>query len=224
MNPGMQSPRIMSGQLLHAAGLVALLTLAWIAWQAMREPFAVAFWAAIAVPVMHQVFVWLAWRLELRGAAVSKTIGFTAYLILFFIMLAGRVVALWLLASLDSGSLHFARLPRLVVTLILTLICLYTGYSLKRYFGFIRAAGADHFDPRYREMPLVDKGIFRFARNGMYVFGFMVLWAVAIGFNSLAAIVVAAFSHIYIWIHFSATEKPDMEYLYGTAGKTAGSD
>ena len=88
-------------------------------------------------------------------------------------------------------------------------------YSVRRYFGMVRAAGADHFDARYRAMPLVDEGIFRFTKNGMYVYAFLLFWAIATGFDSMAALAVVAFSHVYIWIHFFATEKPDMNYLYG---------
>lgn len=78
----------------------------------------------------------------------------------------------------------------------------------------IRASGADHFDRKYREMPLVRKGIFRFTSNGMYLYAFLLFWAIAVGFNSAAGVVVAAFSHAYVWIHFFATEKPDMKYFY----------
>ena len=63
-------------------------------------------------------------------------------------------------------------------------------------------------------MPLVKEGIFQFTNNGMYVYAFMLFWAIAIGANSVAALVVAAFSHVYIWVHFFATEKPDMDFLY----------
>lgn len=89
-------------------------------------------------------------------------------------------------------------------------------YSVKRYFGMIRAAGADHFEPRYRDMPLVSQGIFRFTSNGMYVYAFLLFWTIAVGFNSTAALTVAAFSHAYIWVHFYATEKPDMDFLYAS--------
>ena len=88
-------------------------------------------------------------------------------------------------------------------------------YSVKRYFGLPRAAGADHFDAKYRNLPLVKKGIFRFTDNGMYLYAFLLFWAIAIGFDSIVALIVTAFSHVYIWVHFYATEKPDMEYLYG---------
>ena len=100
------------------------------------------------------------------------------------------------------------------MTLLLTLPGIYAMYSVKRYFGMIRAAGADHFEPQFRDMPLVRGGIFRFTSNGMYGYAFLLFWATAVGFNSAAALAVAAFSHLYIWVHFHATEKPDMIFLY----------
>jgi len=49
----------------------------------------------------------------------------------------------------------------------------------------------------------------------MYVFAFLLFWALGVGCDSSAALLVAAFSHAYIWVHFHATEKPDMRFLYG---------
>lgn len=49
----------------------------------------------------------------------------------------------------------------------------------------------------------------------MYVCAFLLFWALAVGFNSMAALVVTAFSHAYICVHFYATETPDMDFLYG---------
>lgn len=214
-------PNIWVGQVLHAACLVPLLALVWAVWVKLDRPFAVAFWIAIALPVVHQVFVWLAWRLELGSSAISQTIGFRTYLVLFFLLLSGRVVSVLALAWIDRGSLNIPILPRASATAVLGLLWLYTAYSVERYFGFVRAAGADHFDPSYREMPLVRDGIFRFMNNGMYVFGFLVLWALAVGFNSVAALLATVFSHAYVWVHFYATEKPDMDYLYSSAGTPA---
>jgi len=45
---------------------------------------------------------------------------------------------------------------------------------------------------------------------------FLLFWTIAIGFNSAAGLVVAAFSHAYIWAHFYATEKPDIDFLYSS--------
>ena len=130
-------------------------------------------------------------------------------------MFAGRFVTLLVLAALDQGTLQSPSTLKLAIALVLALPGIYAMYSVVRCFGLERAAGADHFHPRYREMPLVRGGIFKYTSNGMYVYAFLLFWAIAIAFNSSAALVVAAFSHLYIWIHFYATERPDMEYLYG---------
>lgn len=207
-------PSIWAGQFLHFSCLAALLALTWAAWTALGKPFPDLFWTAVAFPIIHQLYVWLAWRLELRSSWVSTTVGFSCYLILFFLLFGARFVSLLALAWMDRTSLQLPVLPLLIVTIILVLPGIYAMYSVQRYFGMVRASGADHFDPRYRTMPLVREGIFRFTSNGMYIYAFLLFWAIGVGFNSAAALTVAAFSHAYIWVHFYATEKPDMEYLY----------
>ena len=134
----------------------------------------------------------------------------------FFLLFGGRFVSLFALAWMDRGSLHLPIIPRVVVTGILTALGVYAMYSVMRFFGMARAAGADHFDPRYRSMPFVKEGIFRFTSNGMYLYAFFLFWAIAVGFNSSAALTVAAFSNAYIWVHFYATEKPDIDFLYSS--------
>ncbi|MFA3916777.1 methyltransferase [Ruegeria hyattellae] len=211
-----RSPGLWKGQLLHFGSLFALLMVVTLAWNALGKPHSLAFWIAVAFPVLHQVWVWLAWRLELKASMVSRSIGFAGYLMVFFLLFAGRFLSLAWLAFLDHGSLGFAPMLVALLTLLLLLPGLYAMYSVKRYFGMSRAAGGDHFDQNFRYMPLVKEGIFRFTDNGMYFYAFLLFWAIAIGFNSAAAVVAAAFSHAYIWVHFYATEKPDMEYLYGS--------
>lgn len=207
-------PKISEGQFLHFGSLVILLSLVWYVWSLIGHPYPVIFWITTGIPIVHQIYVWLAWRLELRSGATEKTIGFKKYLIFFFLLFIGRFITLIILAWLDKGSLGMPFIPQILCTVIFGLIALYAIYSVVRYFGFSRAAGADHFYPKYREMPLVKKGIFRFSENGMYMYAFLLYWAIAIGFNSIAALLATAFSHIYIWIHYYATEKPDMDYLY----------
>ena len=207
-------PGIWIGQALHIACLAVLLALVLVAWGSLGQPFPAAFWIAIACPVLHQIFVWLAWRFELRSAMTSKAIGFRGYLACFFLLFGSRFVSLFALAWMDRGSLGLGILPQAIVTTLLIAIGTYAAYSVKRYFGMARAAGADHFDPRYRDLPFVKEGIFRFTNNGMYVYAFLLFWAIAVGFNSSAALLVAAFSHASIWVHFYATEKPDMDFLY----------
>jgi hypothetical protein len=210
-------PSIRVGQLLHFVCLTILLAPVWVAWTYLGEPFPAAFWSAVGFPVVHQVFVWLAWRLEFRSSATSKTLGFPGYLAAFFLLFSGRFISLFALAWMDRGSLKLPILPQAIATILLALLGIYAMYSVKRYFGIVRAACADHFDPRYRDMPLVREGIFRFTSNGMYLYAFLLFWAIAVGFNSAAGLTVAAFSHAYIWVHFYTTEKPDMDFLYYSA-------
>lgn len=214
-----KNPSIWTGQLLHFGSLAVMLILVWYAWTDVARPFPITFWIAIAIPVAHQIFVWLAWRLELESNFTSRTIGFRGYLVIFFMLFAGRLLSLILLALLDRGSLGLNALPRSFLTIILGLLGLYAMYSVIRYFGFARAAGADHFDSKYRKMPLVKKGIFRFTNNGMYLYAFLLYWSIAFAFNSTAALIVVAFNHAYIWIHFYSTEKPDMDFLYDSVNK-----
>ena len=208
-------PDIWIGQLLHVGGLAVLLPLVWIGWNIMERPFTLAFWLSIGIPIIHQVYVWLAWRLELRSGATSKVISFKGYLSLFFLFFVGRFIALVTLAWLDRGSLGLQLIPQIILTATTALVGIYSMYSVIRYFGFKRAAGADHFDPGYRKIPLVKEGIFRYTNNGMYVYAFLLHWAIAFVFNSRAALLATVFCHAYVWVHFYATEKPDMEFLYG---------
>jgi hypothetical protein len=210
-------PRLWTGQWLNIVCAPVLLAITWTAWTYLGRPFLATFWTAIAFPVIHQVFVWLAWRIELRYAAISEAIGFRMYIAIFFLLFGGRFIALTALAWMDRGSLGLQPLAQTIVTVLIAIPGFYTMYSVKRYFGMVRAAGADHFDPKFRKMPFVKEGIFRFTSNAMYLYGFLLFWAIATGFNSAAALIVAAFSHAYIWLHFYATEKPDIEFLYASS-------
>ena len=138
------------------------------------------------------------------------------YVVLFFLLFGGRFISLVALAWMDKGSLNLLLVPQAIITVLLAVPGLYAMYSVQRYFGMARASGADHFDPKYRDLPLVKEGIFRFTSNGMYIYAFLLFWAIATCFNSAASLIVAAFSHAYIWVHFYATEKPDMDFLYGS--------
>ena len=169
-------PSIWVGQPLHLVCVALLLALVWIAWRYLGKPFPAVFWSAIAFPAVHQVFVWLAWRLEFQSTATSRTIGFRGYLASFFLLFGCRFISLFALAWMDRGSLNLQILPQAIVTILLALLGIYAIYSVKRYFGMVRAAGADHFDSRYRDMPFVREGIFRFTSNGMYLYAFLVFF------------------------------------------------
>lgn len=215
---------IWAGQRLHFICICPLLFLVYLAWKYLSEPFPLAFWTAVAFPVVHQIYVWLAWRLELQSKTTSKFIGFQGYVVMFFVLFIGRFISLFLLAWVDRGSLNLNPIPLTILAILLLLPGIYAMYSVKKYFGMARAAGADHFDFRYRNMPPVTKGIFRFTSNGMYLYAFLLFWAIAVCLNSSAALIVAGFSHVYIWVHYYATEKPDMKFLYNTTNSRMQTD
>lgn len=177
----------------------------------------IAAWTAIG----HHLLVWFVWRSELYFRFISHHFGnngFTFYTRLFFIFFVGRLVSLILLASASSDSLLFSPLLLDSIAVIISVPMLYTLYSVHRYFGFKRAVGIDHFDLAYKDKPLVQRGIFRYTPNAMYSFGILFLWLPGLLLASEAALWMALFNHIYVWVHYFTLEKPDMNYLYGKAG------
>ena len=215
------------GQGLHLAGLASLITAA--AAAAALPGFSEGellglstrtwYWLAVGEAVAHQVYVWLCWRLELGSQKITRTFGpkgFLLYQVGFAVLIVARPVLVVALASSNTGTLTVDPLLARTLALVAIIPVVYLGYSVGRYFGVARAFGADHFDPAYRSMPMVREGIFRFSSNSMYVFGFLLLWAAGLWFRSVAALAFAAFSHAYIWVHYLATEKPDMQAIYGS--------
>ena len=183
---------------------------------------AVWFALALGVPVLHQAFVWLAWRSELCFGTLSGWLGsraFLIYRILFFILFWSRPATLILLGIADRDSLPIPVFVRVGLCLLLAIPAAYTLYSVVRYFGMARASGGDHFEERYRSLPMVTRGMFRFSSNAMYAYAFLMFWAIAIAAASWAALVAAAFSHAYIWVHFYCTERPDMKLIYADSGE-----
>jgi hypothetical protein len=179
------------------------------------------FWWSIAVPIVHQVWVWLCWRLELHYKALSRSLvdwGFRIYAIGFATASFFRFYTIVGLGLANRGSLDISQTLLDVLALVMSIPTIYLFYSVARYFSYKRALGADHFDESYRTKPLERRGIFRFTRNGMYIYGFFAIWIPGLLFASKAALLSAAFSHIYIWVHYYCTEVPDMSRIYGQPG------
>ena len=217
---------IFERQWLHLLGLVALLAAVTLAmpWAGLDDgPFPVGsagWWVLLAVrlAVVHQVFVWFCWRTELHAGLLSRLFGaagFTIYAVCFVALGGARVAAALTVAWVDRGSLGPESVALKGAALLLLLPVAYLLWSIRRFFGVRRAFGADHFDPAYRMRPLVREGIFCWTPNAMYTFGLLVPWAAALWWSSRAALVVAAFNHLYIWVHWFATEKPDLRRIQG---------
>jgi len=190
---------------IHIGQLWGVPTLAW-------------FWIAIAIAIIHQVYVWFCWRTQLHGSWPTRifgSLGFPVYAVGFSVIGISRVVVVFILAISNQDTLPAYTMMLKLLAIIVLIPAAYLFYSVKRYFGFRRAFGIDHFDDSYRSLPLERRGIFRFTRNGMYTFGFLLLWVPALWFASFAAVCVALFSHLYIWVHYFSTELPDMKHIYG---------
>lgn len=213
------------GQGVHFAAGVVLIILAWTlakpalgdgAWLGAAD--ITWFWTAIGLTVLHQLLVWLVFRGQLGWAVLSRWFGskdLFVWGLVFLPLLALRPILLLGLAMSDRGSLSLDPIVGWILGLVLLAPTLYTFWSVEHYFGVARALGGDHFRSRYRAMPFVRRGAFRWSSNAMYTFAFLGLWSIALFANSRAALIVAIFEHAYVWAHYFGTEKADMELIYG---------
>jgi len=168
---------------------------------------------AMSIPLIHQTYVWICWRSELCWKLISNTIGFKGYIIFFFILIISRLSGI-LLCFLDYGSLYTPGWLVWIISIIVFVPGIYTMYSVKKYFGFLRAAGADHFDPKFRDMPFERRGVFKWTPNAMYVFAIGIPFAFAIATGSKSMFILAIYTYVSIWLHYFFTEKEDIKIIY----------
>lgn len=182
------------------------------------------FWFILAftAPILHQVYVLLCWRSELLHGSMTKLFGKRAFALFklgFAILFLSRLLTIIALALSNSSTLNINALVAYLIASTLFIPSAYLFYSVKKYFGMDRAFGIDHFHPeKYKNEPFVEKGIFRYTTNGMYIYGFFILYIPGFLLLSKAALLVALFNHIYIWAHFYFTELPDIKVIYTDDG------
>lgn len=225
-------PSIFERQWIHAVVLLMMLVGTWFVARACPcfhrgQLWGIGtwtwFWLAVEIPIVHQIYVWFCWRTELHHGLISRLFGSLAFPLYgagFALMVVGRLVALVALAIASRGSVYAtpALLASLkVLAVVLLLPVLYAAYSVLRYFSIRRVFGVDHFDASYRTGGLVRDGIFRWTPNALYTFAFLAMWIPGLWFASRPAIIAAFFSHLYIWVHYFTTEKPDMRRIYGAS-------
>ena len=175
------------------------------------------FWQSISLVVVHQALVWLVFRAQLGWGLFSRLFGradLVVWAVLFMPLLVARPLLLFALALSDRGSLALSRPVSLTIGLVLLVPTIYTLWSVGHYFSLVRALGGDHFRLKYRQMPLVRQGAYRWSGNAMYAFAFFGLWSIALLTGSLAALSLALFQHVTIWAHYYCTEEPDMMLIY----------
>ncbi|MFQ5630934.1 MAG: methyltransferase [bacterium] len=176
------------------------------------------FWLTIGAAIAHQLYVWLFWRLELHYDLLRKFTGENPFLYFaagFALLIAARPLSIVGLAIASRNTFSISPFIAFLTASIAAILGVYLLYSVKKYFGFQRAFGIDHFDSSYKNKPFVKDGIFKWSDNAMYKFGFLLLWIPGLICFSKAALIAAFFSHIYIWVHYYFTELPDIKRIYG---------
>lgn len=106
------------------------------------------FWLAVGFPVLHQIIVWIVFRLQMGWATLTKIFGRADLFIwglIFLPFLLLRLVSLVGLAKSTQSSLDLPRPVALALAIGLLLAALYTIWSVFRYFGLVRAMVGDHF-------------------------------------------------------------------------------
>ncbi len=180
------------------------------------------FWIAIIIPILHQFYVLVIWRIELVTHHFTKKYGlkksFKFFGFGFFIVFIARLVALLIVAISNRNTLIINHFVSYLLVAIITPVVIYLFYSVAKYFTFRRALGLDHFDENYCE-PYEKRGIYKYVNNGMYIYGLLILYLPGLIFFSKAAILVALFNYIYIWGHYFTLERPDMAIIYGKTPK-----
>ncbi|HJO77024.1 MAG TPA: hypothetical protein QF874_00085 [Pelagibacteraceae bacterium] len=169
---------------------------------------------SMLTPLLHQAYVWLCWRSELCWKTISQTIGFKLYAVIFIIIGILRLSSIGL-SFADYGTWFTPGWIAWSVSVLIFIPFVYTIYSVKKYFGFVRATGIDHFDSNYKNVPFEKRGIFQWSSNAMYTFAIPVFFVFAFSSGSKAMFIFATYSVIGVWLHYFCTEKEDFKIIYG---------
>lgn len=221
-----QTQKFYNRQIWQLAGFVVLIALvATLAdWSRLASvsvwgvSAAVWFVLSLALAPAHQFYVWYVWRSELYYERIGDLFGgqgFEAYMVGFGVFFVTRISTIFLVGLADAGSLALHPVVTWGVGTVLFVVSMYALYSVVRYFGVRRASGADHFIEEYRHRPFVERGIFRYTNNGMYIYALLGLWVVGLWAQSYGALLLAFYFHTAIWLHYYCTEKPDIVEIYG---------
>lgn len=177
-------------------------------------------WARLSIllAILHQVIVALGFRAQLHRNWLTERFGardMRVWAMVFLPLLIARPVTLLLTGWADTALITGLDTIETLIGMLLLAPAIWALHSTLVHFTLPRALGGDHFRDDIAALPMVDKGVFEFTRNGMYGVAFLGLWGIAFLFGSWNALVVALFQHAYIWVHMYCTEKPDMEWIYG---------
>jgi protein-S-isoprenylcysteine O-methyltransferase Ste14 len=171
----------------------------------------------VTVVILHQVYLWFCWRSELQYQLLTDFLGTNAFPIygsIAFSFLIVRPSMVLITAISNQQSIPLSAWFRWIVSALFTFLFAWTLYSLFKHFSLTRVLGADHFYRELRNNGLVERGLFRYLPHPMYSIGMLGMWIPGLIFESQAALVLALFQHLYIWVHHYTLEQPDMDQIY----------
>lgn len=216
---------LFEGQIQHAMmALLMLLGAFWLFEQPYKAPTLLGLtsydWAVTSafLAIIHQFIVAFVFRTQLHLGLLTRLFGdhdMRVWALIFMPLLIARPLTVILTGWADVIPLTGHRWAEIALGCALLIPAIWGMHSTLTHFTLPRALGGDHFREAFAAMPLVDKGIFRYTRNGMYGVVFLGLWGIALMFGSWNALALALFQHAYIWVHMYCTEAPDMRFIYG---------
>ena len=166
-----------------------------------------------------QAWVVILWRLEYHSAFLSSRFGkngFTIFRAGFVILALLRLLPLVPISLLTQGSLNIPRWIAWIITALTTPFIIWGLYSVFAYFGINRAFGGDHFFEKYREKTLVKKGTFKYIPNSMYTIVLLGLYHPGLMLMSTTGLLAALIHHLFVWVHYFCTEKPDIKVIHSS--------
>jgi hypothetical protein len=171
----------------------------------------------LGVAVVHQVYVWIAWRAQLGWKVFTRVFGwgdFAAYNAVFFPLLLLRPLLVAATSVADAGTLRLPVGLALGLGALLSLPALYTGWSVAGTSGSrerraaITSASLSECRSSIRASPDAERHVHaRVSGCGpsRSLPGHMRAWS-------------RHSSSTPIWVHYLHQE-PDMEVLYGRAAR-----
>ncbi len=176
-------------------------------------------WALVSITlaILHQIIVAFVFRMQLHHNMMTRLFGdrdMKIWGMIFMPLLIVRPLSILMIGWADTAPLTTFRTAEMVIGTALLTLAIWAMHSVIKHFTIPRALGGDHFRDHFAEMPLVDKGAFKYTSNAMYGVVFFGLWGIALLFGSWNALIIALFQHAYIWVHMYCTEAPDMARIY----------
>ena len=177
-------------------------------------------WVALAwiFAGIFQAWVAFFWRMELYGRWITNKFGnpgFLLHQVGYGVLGLIRFALLIPICISTKNTLPVSPLVSITIIVVTTPPILWALYSAAVHFGFTRAAGADHFIPHYREGGFEKKGLYKYVPNVMYTIALFGLYHAGLFWFSTLGLVVAASHHVFVWVHYFCTERPDIREIYG---------